>query len=172
MKQKLMTCLLAATAAFTVTTIYAQTIMTRPTAAQHTQTEAPSLYKPSVHLNHVAVFVTDLQKATYFYTKVIGLDTIPEPFHDGKHTWLSIGPHQAMHIIQGSEAVKDYYKNNHFCFTVPSVEGFTATLRNNNIGWEDRDGAKMAITTRVDGVKQLWVKDPDGYWIEINDAKD
>jgi lactoylglutathione lyase len=33
-------------------------------------------------------------------------------------------------------------------------------------------GEKMAITNRVDGVKQIYFKDPDGYWIEINDAKE
>ncbi len=29
-----------------------------------------------------------------------------------------------------------------------------------------------SITTRVDNVKQIWLQDPDGYWIEINDAKE
>ena len=37
--------------------------------------------------------------------------------------------------------------------------------------WEDQDGKKMALTTRTDGVKQVWLQDPDGYWIEINDAR-
>ena len=76
-----------------------------------------------------------------------------------------------MHIIQGAEKLKDYYKNNHFCFSVPSVEAFTEKLKKNGIAWEDRDGAQLAITTRVDGVKQIWCQDPDGYWVEINDAK-
>jgi lactoylglutathione lyase len=31
---------------------------------------------------------------------------------------------------------------------------------------------RWTITTRVDGVKQIYFKDPDGYWIEINDAKE
>ena len=156
MKDKLMFCFLLLTACAASTGSHAQ----------------PSASQAKVHLNHVAVYVMDVKKSTHFYTKIIGLDTIPEPFHDGKHTWLNIGVHQAMHIIEGAEALKEYYKNNHFCFTVPSVEAFTEILRKNNIGWEDRDGAKKAITTRVDGVKQIWLQDPDGYWIEINDAKD
>jgi len=30
----------------------------------------------------------------------------------------------------------------------------------------------MKVTNRVDGVHQIYLKDPDGYWLEINDAKD
>lgn len=37
-------------------------------------------------LNHIAVYVVDLKVSTAFYKDVIGLDTIPEPFHDGRHT--------------------------------------------------------------------------------------
>jgi lactoylglutathione lyase len=114
----------------------------------------------------------DVKKSATFYRSVMGLDTIPEPFHDGKHAWFRIAPGVAMHIIQGAKEKKEYYKNQHTCFSVASVDAFTEILKKNNIGWEDRDGAKMAITSRVDGVKQLWMQDPDGYWIEINDARE
>ena len=127
--------------------------------------------KQAAVINHVAIYVVDLKKSGDFYMNTLGLDSVPEPFHDGKHIWLQIGPSVAMHIIQGAETRKDYYKNQHTCFSVASVDAFTNTLRKKNIVWEDRDGAKMAITTRVDGVKQIWLQDPDGYWVEINDAK-
>ncbi len=128
--------------------------------------------KPKAVLNHTAIFVVSAKASAAFYTRVIGLDTIPEPFHDGKHAWLRIGPGMAMHIIEGAPSKKEYYKNQHTCFSVASVEAFTEVLKKNKIPYEDRDGAKQAITVRVDGVKQLWLQDPDGYWIEINDAKD
>ncbi|OJY92574.1 MAG: glyoxalase [Sphingobacteriales bacterium 44-15] len=128
--------------------------------------------KMSPHINHVAVYVVDLQKSGDFYMNVLGLDSIPEPFHDGRHIWLRIGPGASMHIIQGAEAKKEYYKNNHFCFSVNSVDDFTALLRKKSIPYEDVAGRQMSVTTRVDGVKQIWLRDPDGYWIEINDDKD
>lgn len=123
-------------------------------------------------INHLAIYVVDINKSTSFYKEVIGLDTIPEPFHDGKHVWLKIGPAASIHIIEGAEAKKEYYKNNHICFSVESVDQFVETLRKKNIGWEDVAGKKGAITRRVDGVTQIWLQDPDGYWIEINDARE
>ncbi len=123
-------------------------------------------------INHTAIYVVDAKTSAAFYQNIIGLDTIPEPFNDGKHAWFRTGPGITMHIIQGAETKKEYYKNQHTCFSVESVIAFIQKLQASNIGWEDRDGAKNAITTRVDGVKQIWLQDPDGYWVEINDAKE
>lgn len=128
--------------------------------------------KSKAVLNHTAIYVRDVKKSAAFYSNIIGLDTIPEPFRDGKHAWFSIAPGVAIHIIEGAKTKKEYYKNQHTCFSVASVDAFAENLKKNNIPWEDRDGAKMTFTTRVDGVKQLWLQDPDGYWIEINDAKE
>jgi lactoylglutathione lyase len=122
-------------------------------------------------LNHIAIYVVNLKASTNFYKDVIGLDTIPEPFHDGKHTWFSIGPKSHLHVIEGAAMATPHEKNNHLCFTVPSVETFVSILDKNNIEYENVAGAKKSITTRVDGVKQIYFKDPDGYWIEINDAR-
>ncbi len=128
--------------------------------------------KTSPRINHVAIFVKNLKTTKVFYENVIGLDTIPEPFHDGKHAWYNLGPGVSMHVIEGAPEKKEYYKNQHTCLSVPSVETFTVILKKNNISWEDGKGNKKAITNRVDGVKQIWLQDPDGYWIEINDAKE
>ena len=129
-------------------------------------------YSQKAHINHTAIYVVDMKTSAAFYGDIIGLDTIPEPFHDGKHAWFRTGPGIALHIIQGASMKKEYYKNQHTCFSVASVDGFIAALQINKIPWEDRDGTRMAVTTRIDGVKQIWLQDPDGYWIEINDAKE
>jgi lactoylglutathione lyase len=128
--------------------------------------------KPRAVINHLAIYVVDLQKSGYFYEHIIGLDTIPEPFHDGKHLWLRMGAGSSLHIIQGAGSKKEYYKNNHICFSVQSMEDFTDKLKKKGISYEDVSGNKNTISKRPDGVKQIWLQDPDGYWIEINDAKE
>ncbi len=130
-----------------------------------------SAQQSKVHINHTAIYVVDIQKTGSFYSNVLGLDTVPEPFHDGKHIWYSTGPHSMLHVIAGATAKKDYYKNQHTCFTVPDLNLFIGKLKQLNWVYEDVAGNKNAITTRVDGVHQIWLKDPDGYWLEINDDK-
>jgi len=127
--------------------------------------------KPPV-LNHIAHYVADLKVGTDFYMNIVGLDTIPEPFHDGHHTWFSIGYKSHLHLISGATSKKEQDKNTHLCFSVESVDDFIKVLKKNNIEYENWAGEKNAVTNRVDGVKQIYFKDPDGYWLEINDAKE
>jgi len=122
-------------------------------------------------LNHIALHVFDLKKSGQFYTQTISLDTIPEPFHDGNHIWLSIGYKSHLHLIGGAKPAIERDKNTHLCFTVPSVEQFLERLKKIQWPYEDWAGTAGAITTRVDGVKQVYFRDPDGYWIEVNDAR-
>ncbi len=123
-------------------------------------------------LNHIAVYVVDLKISSDFYRDVIGLDTIPEPFHDGRHTWFSVGVQSHLHVISGASSKTAHDKNAHLCFSVASVPEFIKNLEKYKIEYEDWAGSKMKVTNRVDGVKQIYFKDPDGYWIEINDAKE
>lgn len=127
---------------------------------------------PKATLNHIALYVVDLQKSTAFYRDIIGLDTIPEPFHDGKHTWFSMGIKSHLHLIQGAVAPLQHPKNTHLCFSVASVDDFINVLKKHKIEYENWAGEKGTVTSRVDGVKQIYFNDPDGYWIEINDAKE
>jgi lactoylglutathione lyase len=128
--------------------------------------------KPHIQLNHIAVYVIDLKISTAFYQDIVGLDTIPEPFHDGRHTWFSVGPKSHLHVISGAKEKTDHDKNAHLCFSVSSVIDFIAVLKKNDIAFESWTGEKNTYTNRVDGVKQIYFKDPDGYWVEINDAKE
>lgn len=123
-------------------------------------------------INHIAFYVVDLKTSSDFYDNIVGLDTIPEPFHDGRHTWFLIGPKAHLHIISGATQKTPKDKNSHLCFSVPSVTDFIERLKKNNIEFESWAGEKNTYTNRVDGVKQIYFKDPDGFWIEVNDAKE
>ncbi len=59
-----------------------------PAAAQSSQATG----QPTVRLNHIAIYVFNLEKSTAFYQEVLGLKQIPEPFHDGRHTWFGLAP--------------------------------------------------------------------------------
>ena len=122
-------------------------------------------------INHIALSVTDLKKSVSFYYNIVGLDTIPEPFKDGKHAWFSVGDNVSLHLIEDAPAVKTYSKNSHLCFSVNHLASFIDRLKKERIEFENVKGIKGEVTVRVDGVQQIYFRDPDGYWIELNDAK-
>ena len=125
--------------------------------------------KRPVSLNHVAITVQDLAKSTAFYKTIIQLDSIPEPFKDGKHSWFKVGEHSQFHIIEDKRERYTPFKGYHICFSVASIDNFVATLKKANINYEDAVGKPNTVTVRADGVKQVYIQDPDGYWLEIND---
>ncbi len=52
-----------------------------------------------------------------------------------------------------------------------SLSGFITHLEKLNVAYTNLKGDSKIPTARIDGVKQIYLQDPDGYWIEINDAK-
>ncbi|MEO5603599.1 MAG: VOC family protein [Cyclobacteriaceae bacterium] len=135
---------------------------------------AKSQTKPSetvLSLNHIAVYVHELQISTTFYENILMLKKIEEPFKDGRHTWFTLGPAGHLHLIQGAEANIKRDKNDHLCFSVKSIEDFISNLEKNKIEYTNWPGTAKAPTVRVDGVKQVYFQDPDGHWIEINNDR-
>jgi lactoylglutathione lyase len=121
--------------------------------------------------NHFALYIVDLNKSTAFYRDIIGLQVIPEPFKDGRHTWFKIAKHGQLHIIQGAKEITEHVRDTHLCFSVASVDDFVTRLNNANIKFTNATGVPQTVTTRTDGIKQIYFQDPDNYWVEINDDK-
>lgn len=131
----------------------------------------PFITRAQATLDHTALCSADLKTSNKFYTTVLGLKIIPNPFKDTVHTWYSIGANLQMHIIQGNCPKADYPRGVHLCFKVPSITAFVDKLNTMKIEYSNWKGDTGKIERRVDGVNQVYIRDPDGYLIEINDAK-
>lgn len=129
---------------------------------QHTNAQT----RPS--FNHTTIYVVDMNKSAGFYEKVMMLERIPEPFHDNRHIWVKIGEHNQLHIVQGAAAVMPHDINIHLAFTVPSVEEFAKYLDSMNVKYGNWKQDSKQPQVRPDGIKQIYLQDPDGYWIEVN----
>ncbi|WP_223276063.1 VOC family protein [Algoriphagus aquimarinus] len=122
-----------------------------------------------IKVNHIAVHVSNLNSSKEFYQKIVGLEEIEEPFKDGVHAWYDIGGGAALHIIEAPNVPTQISKVNHLCFSMKDMDAFIKTLENTNYPFESWPGEKGKVTVRVDGVRQIYIQDPDGMWLEIND---
>jgi lactoylglutathione lyase len=123
------------------------------------------------HFNHLTVYVTDLARASAWYTKVMMLDTIPEPFHDMRHTWFKIGEHSELHVVSGAKEDIPHDVNIHLAFTVASLPDFIKHLDQMGIKYGNFAGEVNKIALRPDKIDQIYLQDADGYWIEVNDDR-
>lgn len=126
------------------------------------KTDAP----PRVALNHVAIQVKDLSVSTAFYKDVFGLSEVPAPFPIAR--WLKTSNGLMLHIVSGRNRPLESSRWDHFALACDSMDALIARLESKGIPWSDMSG-KPEVQVRPDGVKQIFVRDPDGYWIEVND---
>ena len=130
----------------------------------------PGTADSSTEFDHTTVHVRDLQKSADFYEKVFALERIPHPFQDTNHVWFRVGTHQQLHVVGGGteSPVRDIEV--HFAFRVPSIADFTTRLDKRQVKYRNFAG-NGKVTNRPDGVHQIYLQDPDGYWIEVNDNR-
>jgi lactoylglutathione lyase len=125
----------------------------------------------TIHFSHQTIFVTDLDRAANFYEKVLGLKRIAEPFHDNKHVWFQVSEHGQLHVVSGAKEDIPHDINIHLAFSVPSMADFTKRLDAAGVKYGNWAQNTTTPQLRPDGVKQIYLQDPDGYWIEVNDDK-
>jgi lactoylglutathione lyase len=123
------------------------------------------------HFNHITVYVTDLARGASFYKKVLMLDTIPEPFHDHRHAWFRIAEHSQLHVVSGAKEDISHDVNIHMAFTVPSLPDFMKHLDELGVKYGNFAGEEKKIAVRPDQIEQIYLQDPDGYWIEVDNDR-
>jgi lactoylglutathione lyase len=124
---------------------------------------------PTVTVDHVALHVADLEASVAFYSSVFGLQEIPAAAKGRR--WLSLGKGVALHLLGGRSAPVVDDRSVHFAFTSNNLEPILQRLKDRQVIWSDFAGTQGTVSTgRSDGVRQIFLRDPDGYWIEVNDA--
>ncbi|ATY32507.1 VOC family protein [Sphingomonas psychrotolerans] len=126
---------------------------------------------PVARLDHVAIWVADQQKSIDFYHEMFGLGEIPAPFPPGGPRWMRLAGGVELHIQPGRTAPVEQPRRVHMAIAVASLDPILALLKARGQGWSDIAGKPGAINaSRTDGIRQIFIQDPDGYWIEVNDA--
>ena len=132
-------------------------------AAQQTEVPAPA------QAEHVAIQATDIDRSAAFYHEAFGLRIIPTPLKNRR--WLDLGNGLALHILDGRVAPKPSNRNEHLALHVNNLATVTAWLDRHKLVWTDLAGTARTMQNRFDGVRQIYVQDPDGYWLEIGDSR-
>lgn len=130
---------------------------------------APSNF--DFHFDHESLVVTNLMETGDFYRDILKLEEIPHPDKAPGFRWFQIRGNSQLHLIKKDiiEFKKD--KSIHLCLSTQNLEGVIEHLIANEVDFYNWPGQKGSVTTRSDGVQQIYIKDPDGYWVEINTAE-
>lgn len=120
--------------------------------------------------DHYSFIVEDLEKTGDFYAEVLKLKEIPHPSASKGFRWFSIHGNSQLHLIGKDKVERNKNKSVHLCLATQNLKEFIAHLESKGITYWDWPGKKNAITDRADGVKQIYIQDPEENWVEINTA--
>ena len=120
--------------------------------------------------NHLALSVKDVNRSAEFYKTVLQLPEITNRTKTDGIRWVSLGEGKELHLISLVKEPVTINKAVHLALTTPDFDALINRLTSLKIPYSDYPGKPNTINIRADGVKQIYLQDPDGYWIEVNDA--
>lgn len=116
--------------------------------------------------NHVALAVANIDSSAAFYRDIIGLEPLAVPENlKAIRAWFRVAPGQELHLLAGRTApVANNDRNGaHFSLTIPDADPVEAYLK--------KKGLPYIRQQRFDKAWQIYITDPDGYVIELNEPK-
>lgn len=119
-----------------------------------------------VAANHLAIHVRNLEASARFYTDVLGLERMSVRLSPTM-IWLNAGEFE-LHLIEGRAQPVQAPLEVHLAFRVPDLSAAIARLDAERVVWGNFAGQAKTRQIRGDGVLQIYFRDPDGYWIEVN----
>jgi len=122
-------------------------------------------------LDHIALLVRDLDESVAFLTDIIGLTEMPNPMGGTAIRWIEIGDGRRFHVQAGDISRVHVEKQTHFALSTSDFDSVLARFRRDAVPFSDMKGTPGAINTRPDGMRAIFLEDPNGYWFEINDAQ-
>ena len=122
-------------------------------------------------LQHTTLVVSNFAESKRFYTEILGLKDLNANWLPKNQMFISLGNNLELHVgeVPGVEIKPSSF--NHFAISTNDLDGYLKYLESKGVSYSSLGGEQeKLIYKRPDGVRQTFIQDPDGYWIEINDA--
>jgi catechol 2,3-dioxygenase-like lactoylglutathione lyase family enzyme len=121
--------------------------------------------------DHYAINVDDLNRSAEFYVRVFNLPEIDNGTQKPNIRWFALGNGMSLHVIETDRSQLRLQKGVHLAVSVRAFDQFVDHLRALDVPFENWPGEKLVTNSRPDGVRQVYLQDPDGYWVEVNDGR-
>jgi lactoylglutathione lyase len=125
-----------------------------------------------LELDHVSLLVQDRDESARFYGEVLGLPKVKNLTGRQHIRWFGLGGGRTIHLIAagGAESSGKRPRSTHFAMATPDFDEVVRRLGERGVAYQNLAGTTGEVAVRPDGVRQVYFQDPDGHWVEINDA--
>lgn len=119
--------------------------------------------------DHYSIPVSDLDESADFYKNVLSLPEIENKTEKEYIRWFGL-ENQELHLIEDDLTEVAVIQNLHFALTTTDFEGLLSRLKEYSVPWYNSSGEQNKINIRPDGIRQIYFRDPNGHWLEVNDV--
>lgn len=121
---------------------------------------------PVEMLEHYTIRCADLERTRDFYRDVLGLDVGARPNFGFKGYWLYLGGVPIVHLVDKTEMGfhgdgKETGALDHIAFRGKDIDATRTALTERGLKYRETDVPGF-------GLKQVFIRDPDGIQIELN----
>ena len=112
-------------------------------------------------INHVALHVENVTISKDFYKNIMLFEELPRPDFDFDGAWFRLGTTQELHLLgHRTLPIHSGSRSNHFALSTDCMDEWVEHLT--------KTGATFKPPKqRPDGVRQVFITDPDGHNIEL-----
>lgn len=116
-------------------------------------------------VDHVNIVTSRLDQTRAFFVDVLGLAEGPRPPFEVDGCWLYAGDRAIVHLqsATGPVSASSFSALNHFAFRTAGFDDMLARLRSRGVAYDVR-------TIPGTYVRQLFLLDPNGVRVELNEA--
>jgi Ca2+-binding EF-hand superfamily protein/catechol 2,3-dioxygenase-like lactoylglutathione lyase family enzyme len=138
----------------------------------------PGLGELIYKANHIAIIVSDVAKSAAFYTEVMGFQQVRRPDFDRHGAWFTMG-NLELHLIKGVPVVHSGADLivGHISIETYEIDRVPEILRKLGVPFRQNVSVPKGKMSQGSGtnasnvssniVKQFFLRDPDGYYLEI-----
>lgn len=121
----------------------------------------------SYSFDHVALSVSDVEASAQFYEELFGLQRITDRAPMDGVRWLTMPGGGELHLLAIVPGEVLTTQAVHLAVRTPDFDRLLAMIKRMGVEYTTWLGTGPGVTERDDGTRQIYVKDPDGYWVEI-----
>ncbi|MCI0440421.1 MAG: VOC family protein [Chloroflexi bacterium] len=111
-------------------------------------------------VNHLTYNVKDKERATKFWTEVLGVKRIPSQVNAEHIVWLQLPSGTMVHLIENKDGIS--VPSHHAAFEVEDIDKAFETLKAKGVQM-----ASDSVGVRNDGQRVFFILDTEGNRVEI-----
>lgn len=122
---------------------------------------------PSLGFDHVALSVANAEASKDFYVELFGMTNITDRDPIEGVRWLSMHGGGELHLLAIVDGEVRTNQAVHLAVKTPDFDDLMQRVIEMDVEYTTWLGEGPGVTERDDGTRQVYLKDPDGYWIEV-----